>query len=226
MNRLTYGKNIDISPVIETKDYLSVFIPQLFPWEEEEKAEIILDDRHKIVVNRQAKILKRTDKGIIQLFIPFEKTADIYSCDLPAFLEEMGIKTESNNGIYCDGTEWDQSNAAEKALVCRGGMLSYVESPYWGGQYEFYFADERIRPRLGGRGIKILRFSYCDKDAWVRMESAFRTMLANKVNWSVSEFNCMLRYIGMWYEKRPNQIQVFMEDTEEVFDWTDISDLF
>ena len=226
MSRLTYGRNIDISPVVETKDYVSVFIPQLFPWEEEEKAEIILDDEYKIIANIQAKILKKTDKGIIQLFIPFEKEEDRYSCDLPPFLEEIGIGTKPAGGLLCDGTRWDPGEAAEKAIVCRGGMLSLIDSPYWGMQYEFYFADENIRPRLGGRDIKIMRFSYCDKSAWGRMESVFRTMTADKVSWNVSEFNILLRYVGMWYEARPNKIQVFIADNDEVFDWTDISDLF
>lgn len=226
MSRLTYGSNIDIFPVIETKDNVSVFVPQVFPWEEEEKAEIILSDEFKIIANRQAKIIKKTDKGIVQIFIPFEREDDRYICDIVGFLEELGIRTESNGGVCCDGEKWNQEDYTGKALMCREGMLDLTDSPYWGKQYEFYFADENIRPRLGGKDIKILRFSYCDKSAWERMESMFRTILAGKSSWSFSEFNCLLRYIGIWYENRPNKIRVYMEDDGYPFDWIDISDLF
>ncbi len=226
MSRLSYGKNIDFSNVIAGKDCLSVFVPQLFPWEEEEIAEIILSDEFKITANRQAKILKWTDNGIVQIFIPFEREDDRYVCDLVGFLEELGIRTESNGGVCCDGKKWDQNDYTAKALMCRKGMLSLSDSPYWGKQYEFYFADENIRPCLGGRDIKILRFSYCDISSWARMESVFRSILAGKDNWNLSEFNCLLRYVGIWYENRPNRIQVYIENSGEPFDWTDISDLF
>lgn len=226
MKNSRYGRNIDFSYVIRTKKYVSVFIPQKFPWEEEEKAEIILNDKYKIIADMQAELLIKTDKGIDQQLIPFERTDDKYICDLPVFLEENGIRMEKAGGRCCDGTKWNQKDFTEKVYVCRQGMLSLGESPYWGDQYEFYFADEDIRPRLGGKDIKILRFSYCDKSAWERMESAFRTMSAGKVNWDINEFNCLLRYVGVWYENKLNKIKVFMEDNSYTFDWTDISNLF
>lgn len=224
MSKLIYGRDIDFSPVIVPEEYVSVFIPKTFPWEDAEPAEIILNDEFRIIANFQAKLLKRTDKEILQLFIPFEKSGGKLVCDLPKFLEEKGIRTKPNIERYCDGTEWNQADSTDKALVCGKGMMSLTDSPYWGNQYEFCFLDESIGMCLGGRGIKKIRFSYCDRDAWGRMESAFRLLISGKYEWDFSGFSEILRYAGVWYDNKPNTIQVFMKDHSLV--WTDISGLF
>ena len=71
-----------------------------------------------------------------------------------------------------------------------------------------------------------MRFSYCGRDAWEKMESAFRGMMSGKCSRDFSDFSGMLRYVGVWYDNRPNAIRVFIKDYRNVSDWTDISDLF
>lgn len=226
MNKPCYGRNIDFSYVIGTDEYVSVFIPQTFPWEEEDEAEIILNDEFMIRANRQAKLLCRTDKGILRMFIPFERRDEKYICDLPAVLEGKGIRMEKAKGVCCDGTKWNQKDFTDKVFVCREGMLSLSKSPFWGNQFEFLFAEESIRPRFGGKEIKIMRFSYCSRNAWVRMENVFKTMAEGKTDWDISDFNSLLQYVGVWYDERPNRIRLFQKTSKETYDWVDISNLF
>lgn len=226
MSEFIYGREIEFSPVIRAKENISVFIPQTFPWEKEETAEIILNAKFRIIANMQAKLLKRTNKGIQQLFIPFEESDGKLVCDLPKFLEENNLHAEQLRGRYCNGTKWNQPDSTDKVLVCGKGMLRHIDSPYWGNQYEFLFCDKSIGMCLGCKDVKIMRFSFCDKDAWEKMESVFRVLISGRYDWDFSDFSEMLRYAGVWYDNKLNTIQVFIKDHRGVYDWTDISNLF
>lgn len=226
MSRLSYGKIIDFNTVIDTKEPVSLFVPQTFPWEEEKEAEIILNDKYKIKANTQTKLLKMTEEGIMELFILLKKSEGKYVCKLPKLLEDNEMEFELSDGSYCDGTEWNQKDSTNKVLFCKEGMLSLCESYYWGIQYEFHFVDKRIRPIMGGKSVKIMRFGYCDKGAWTKMESVFRALVSGKTEWSFSEFNSLLRYVGVWYNSAPNAISLFSENDQGVYNWTDMSYLF
>lgn len=222
MNQFNYGHMIELYPVIDAEEAVSVFLPQLFPWEKEKSAKIILHEGEQILVNTEAQLLQMTDKGIKTINIPFCNKKDKYICYLQEFLRKNKISFEPKDGICCDGSRWNQNEFTGKVLYCSRGILQLVTGPYWGSQYEFYFADQNIRPILGGKQVKIIRFSRCSRDIWFQAETWFRYLIRKKRILNFRDLCYMLRNLNLWFDCDVNGISLFVKTEKDEFDWFDL----
>lgn len=173
--KMNYGNIVDLEPVIYTEACL--FIPKLFAWEKESvSAEVIVGD-YRIQCNLGTKLLFKKGKGIEEKVIPFEKKAGVYTVDILEYFEKNNIAYEVGNGVYCDGTEYNQDDSSSEAIYNKDAIIQKILSPYWGLQMELYVVNKKLRPTVKGRKIKIVRFNYCLEEKQYEIEEWFMRVL-------------------------------------------------
>lgn len=177
--KMNYGNIVELEPVVYTD--ASVFIPKLFAWEKEsEKAEILMGG-YRIQCNLGTKLLLKTDRGIVEMALPFKKEAEGYKVDLVEYFEKNNIAYETGDGIYCDGTEYNQKDSGSEAIYNKDVIIGKIASPYWGLQMELYVVNKKMRPTVRGKKVKIIRFNYCREDKQYKLEEWFRSVLTGVV---------------------------------------------
>lgn len=173
--KMNYGNIVDLAPVIYTDAY--VFIPKLFAWEKEsESAEIIVGD-YRIQCNLGTKLIFKRSKGIVEMNLQFEKKAEAYSVDIVEYFEKNNITYEVGNGIYCDGVEYNQNDSSSEVIYNKDAIVEKIKSPYWGLQMELYIVNKKLRPKVKGRKVKIIRFNDCREEKQDKIEEWFRSVL-------------------------------------------------
>ncbi|MBR4513922.1 MAG: hypothetical protein IKO61_03455 [Lachnospiraceae bacterium] len=178
-NRMKYGNTVDLFPLLNTND--AIFIPKLFSWEPEATKAIVTVCNKEIICNLGSKLLIKTDGLIREVSIPFEiNEKGEYTCKLRHALREKKIKYEKGTGIYCDETCYSQERSSSEVLYCKDAIIEHSESPYWGLQYELYIVNEQMRPKAGGRTVKIIRFNECDPQKKTEIEKWMFNVLRKK----------------------------------------------
>jgi len=76
---------------------------------------------------------------------------------------------------------------------------------------------------LGGRKVRILRFSYCEKDRWNLSTRWFESLLNSSLTLELDTIFYMQRELGRQKENAVNGISVYVEDDNGEKDWYDLS---
>lgn len=219
-----FGNAVDFYPVIETDKSASIFIPSHFPWEEDEKkAEIILNDGFKIMGTTDTMLIYQEDGGFVSISLSFSKIDGKQICILPEVLEKSGFKVKLQNAVGCDKKLWSQEDYTDKTMFCKKGMLSMNNGPYWGTQYNYYFADNLLT--MGGRKLKIMRFSYCNANRWNAAAYWFLLLLNEGGELDFERLFCIQHDLGRDAGEQINGIAVFTEDENGEWVWSDLSEL-
>ena len=177
---MNYGVIVDLDPVIYTD--ACVFIPKLFGWETESvSAEIIMGD-YCIQCNLGTKLLFKRNKGIVEKNLPFKKKAGEYTIDIVEYLEKNNIEYEFGTENYCDGTEYNQNDSSFEVIYNKDAIIEKISSPYWGLQMELYIVNKKLRPKVKGRKVKIIRFNHCRKEKQYKIEEWFRCVLNGTIS--------------------------------------------
>lgn len=217
MKKMNYGYLVQLWPVVTTNPLVQIFIPKLFSWEKsDEKVMINLGDGYAIRCSLKTRIIIEKDDGISEIYLPFKKKGKSYQCDLLKFFKENSIIYERGEGKFCDGTAWSQKEASSEAIYNEDGMLEYIISPYWGEQYEMYFANKKCCPRAAGRRIKIIRYSNCAKDKQSEIEKWFKYMLKKKRSIDLYTLNKIKREMkcsGVWGGG------IYYQKEDKTYDW-------
>lgn len=178
-NKMNYGSIVDLTPAVYTEAY--VFIPKKFSWEKDSHpAEIIMRDYY-IQCNLGTKLLFKTDKGIIEMKLPFAKKDDSYKLDILEFFENNSISYTLGDGIYCDGRLYTQKASTSEVIYDKDVIIEKISSPYWGLQMEMNFVNKNRQPKVKGKQVEIIRFNYCRKECQDRIVDWFRSVVKGSV---------------------------------------------
>lgn len=174
-NKINYGNIVDLAPVVYVD--ACVFIPKYFTWEKEScPAEIVIGD-NCIQCNVGTKLLFKTDKGIVEMALPFTKKAHCYKLNILEFFESNYIAYRLGDGIYCDGDRYNQNDSTSEVIYDKNVIIEKTSSPYWGLQMELVIVNKKKRPEVRGKKVKIIRFNYCRKENQYNIENWFRNVV-------------------------------------------------
>lgn len=178
-NKMNYGSIVDLAPVVYADT--CVFIPKYFSWEKESHpAEIVMGD-YSIRCNLGTKLFFKTDKGIKEMKLLFTKKDESYKLNILEFFENNNITYTLGDGIYCDGGRYNQKNSTGEVIYDKNIIIEKTRSPYWGLQMELFIVNKKLRPRIRGKEVKIIRFNYCRMEKQYRIEAWFRSIVNGSV---------------------------------------------
>lgn len=172
---MNYGSIVELDPVVYADT--CVFIPKYFSWEKDSHpAEIVMRDYY-IQCNLGTKLLFKTDKGIIEMKLPFAKKDDSYKLDILEFFENNSISYTLGDGVYCDGVPYNQKDSTSEVIYDKDVIIEKIRSPYWGLQMELNIVNKKLLPKVKGKKIKIIRFNYCRMESQYRIADWFRSIV-------------------------------------------------
>lgn len=169
--KMNYGSIVGLDPVIYADT--CVFIPHFFSWEKEHyPAEIVMGD-YKIRCNLGTRLLFKTDKGVVDKVLPFEKKDDEYILNLVEFFDQNHIAYSLGDGIYCGGVKYNQKDSTEEVIYDKNVIIGKNSSPHWGLQMEMSIVNKKLRPKVRGMKVENIRFNYCRKEKQYSIEKWF-----------------------------------------------------
>lgn len=190
-DKMKYGIIVDLEPVIYADAY--IFIPKLFAWENESTiAEIIMGD-YRIKCNLGTKLLFKRSKGIVEKDLSFKMKAGRYTLDIIEYFKKNNITYEVGDGKYCDGVKYNQKDSSSEVIYNKDMIIEKIISPYWGLQMELYIVNKKLRPKVEGRKVKIIRFNNCRAEKQHKIVEWFRSVLNGLIKIEPYTLDCVMR---------------------------------